>query len=706
MRLNFFEIIFLLSSLLATVGLIVLVYTKNDETKSARLFILILLLIIGYLVSHAIHFVLSTATDVTALDVSCYSILLTILVALTFFSWNFPRPQKMGIIRSMLIIIPSLVVTYLLWTDRLIRQSHIHPQRYEAHYTNLYPILLFWYVILLLVNIYWLIKKYIIEKEAVQRRNILFYLIGLIITNSMVLLFGMYLPWLKGFYFLVEMSPLAFFVGVILFTTMAVTKYDMFSNSLGKVHNLSLNKKIILSALIIVPIIILLIEMPLVRMVFRITSNKQFINYFLLSILGGAIVSVSIAFIIIRIISSPINKLKVKVQEVEEGSFGTQVDLHPNDEIGELAKAFNRMSKTLKTNALELKEKENRILLLLNAFEKSTTAIAILDKDFKIVDVNSKFAELVNLSKEELSGKFIYNIEFESGNDLKFIEIKNSLIETNTYNGEIYFRQRVFLTSITSTSIGGNKPWGYLLIELDITEQKRLEEQLLKTEKLAALGKMAAVLAHEIKTPLTSIKMNADIIAEEYNLNKNGAENFDIIKTEVNRLNNLVKEVLQFSRQTELNYSVINLNQLVENIRSQLNENIKLKNIKFVNNTDSIEINGDADKLRQVFLNLIDNSIEAIEKNGEIVISSTVNNDTKSVKINFVDDGSGVGDISKVFEPFFTTKSSGTGLGLSIAQKIIEQHKGSLKLLSSVPNKTVFEIILPLTEVQQEGMIN
>ena len=573
MTLDIAQLLFLLATFLSAVGLIYIIYSRSGRDKQSQLFILILILIIGYLISHSVHFLLMNAENVTILDISCHSLLLLIIVTITFFSWNFPHPQKMGLTKSLSILIPAAIVFILLWTGNFIHASHMHGSMFEAHFGPLYPLYLIFYVLLIALNFYWLIRKYYKEIDALLHRQILMLAIGLIITNLVTFIFGLFLPWYLGFYYLVEMSPVAFLIGVILFTTLAVSKYDMFP-SLGRLHNLSIKKKIILSSLILVPVIILLIQIPLIKIIFDIKSNTELMRYFLLSVLGGLIVSVSIAFVIIKVISNPINKLKDKAHEIEKGNYGIKLETKTNDEIGELAEAFNNMSETLKNNT----------------------------------------------------------------------------------------------------------------------------EELVKREKLASLGKMAAVLAHEIKTPLTSIKLNADIIAENLDLSKEDKENFEIMKTEINRLNNLVKDVLQFSRQMELNFSEVKLKDLIDNVQYQLSKKLNDKNIILVNNTENICLEADTDKLKQVFINLIDNSIEAVNQNGLIEISSRRNNEDNSISILVKDNGSGIEPGLNIFEPFFTTKASGTGLGLSISQKIIGQHSGSFNLAASKKGKTIFEIMLPIEQ--------
>ncbi len=578
MTLDITQLLFLLATFLSAVGLIYIIYSRSGRDKQSQLFILILILVIGYLISHSVHFLLMNSENVTILDISCHSLLLLIIVTVTFFSWNFPRPQKMGLLKSFSILIPAIVLFILLWTGSLIHESHMHGSMFEAHFAPLYPVYLIFYTLLIVVNFYWLVKKYYNEKDELLRKQIIMLMLGLIITNLISFIFGLFLPWYLGFYFLVEMSPVAFLIGVILFITIAISRFDMFPASLGRLHNFSIKKKIILSSLILVPVIILLIQIPLIKIIFDIKSNNELMRYFLLSVFGGLIVSVSIAFVIIKIISNPLNKLKSKTHEIEKGNYGIKLNLNTNDEIGELTKAFNNMSVTLKNNT----------------------------------------------------------------------------------------------------------------------------EELVKREKLAALGKMAAVLAHEIKTPLTSIKLNADIIAETLDLSEEDRENFEIMKTEINRLNNLVKDVLQFSRQMELNFSEVKLKDLIDNVHNQLSKKLNDKNIILVNNTENICLEADTDKLKQVFINLIDNSIEAVDQNGIIEISSRRNNEDNSISISVKDNGSGIEPELKIFEPFFTTKASGTGLGLSISQKIIEQHRGVFNLAASKKGETIFEIKLPIEQKHEE----
>jgi signal transduction histidine kinase len=228
----------------------------------------------------------------------------------------------------------------------------------------------------------------------------------------------------------------------------------------------------------------------------------------------------------------------------------------------------------------------------------------------------------------------------------------------------------------------------------EIKQRKLAEDALKKAERLATVGKMSAILAHEIRNPLNSIKINADILHETLELTENKKRRLQIIQKEVNRLDNLVKEVLFYSRQVNLVFTEFNIYNLIDSILLQLKPHFEEKKILLENKIEKIMLKGDSEKLKQVFINLILNAVDAVPENGIIEFYS----DQMDSKINIYikDNGCGIQDIEKVFEPFFTTKNLGTGLGLPISQNIIEQHSGIMKVLNSKKGETIFCITIPI----------
>jgi signal transduction histidine kinase len=174
-----------------------------------------------------------------------------------------------------------------------------------------------------------------------------------------------------------------------------------------------------------------------------------------------------------------------------------------------------------------------------------------------------------------------------------------------------------------------------------------------------------------------------------------------MIQKEVDRLNNLVKDVLLFSRQGDLMQADFVFTIFVEGLHSQLKGLLEEKNIDFEFEGPEIKIRGDVEKLKQVFLNILLNAVDAIYENGKIRIVADVDADRDMLIIDVIDNGSGVPYPEKLFEPFHTTKNLGTGLGLSISQNILKNHKGSLFLLRSKPTETIFRIELPYNQTTQ-----
>lgn len=232
----------------------------------------------------------------------------------------------------------------------------------------------------------------------------------------------------------------------------------------------------------------------------------------------------------------------------------------------------------------------------------------------------------------------------------------------------------------------------------EIEQRVRIEKEFRRADTLVTIGKMSAVLAHEIRNPLNSIKINADILIDNDSFAENQKKRLKIIHKEVERLNNLVKDVLLFSRQNDLLLSEFGLENFFETIHLQLKAILEEKKIDIEFKTTKVKVRGDIEKLKQVFLNLIINAIDAIYENGRIEINSFTNRKDKFI-IEIKDNGCGIADTSKLFEPFYTTKNLGTGLGLPISQNILRRHDGNLYLLSSKPNETIFRIELPLNNI-------
>ncbi len=224
----------------------------------------------------------------------------------------------------------------------------------------------------------------------------------------------------------------------------------------------------------------------------------------------------------------------------------------------------------------------------------------------------------------------------------------------------------------------------------------KLQDDMIKSAKLAAVGQLSAGLAHEIRNPLSSIKMMSQIIRSRYLSDKGGIQEVNAILEEIDRINNLVKDLLEFSKPGPMHFSKNDINSILLNIVNQYKYNIEHQNIKLECNLENRlpAVYLDGEKIRICFINFIINAIQAMPDGGFLNISTKIKE--SNVVMEFRNTGSEIPDenIRKIFEPFYTTKKDGTGLGLALTKLIIERHYGTIQVESN-KHETVFRVILP-----------
>ncbi|OGL55756.1 MAG: hypothetical protein A3C43_12500 [Candidatus Schekmanbacteria bacterium RIFCSPHIGHO2_02_FULL_38_11] len=240
----------------------------------------------------------------------------------------------------------------------------------------------------------------------------------------------------------------------------------------------------------------------------------------------------------------------------------------------------------------------------------------------------------------------------------------------------------------------------YSYLEETNEELKKTQERLVESEKLAALGEMAAGVAHEIRNPLVSIGGFARRLHQKFNSNQPEGKYLDIIIREVKRLELILQDVVGFSRESQLLLSKNNINDTIEDILLFFDVEFKEKNIKviFLLGKDIPQFLFDFQQIKQVLINLITNSIEAIGNNGTLEIKSYLKSDNNSISVEITDTGGGIplNVLGNIFNPFFTTKNTGTGLGLALTRKIIEKHGGHIEIRNDIGKGATFELNLPL----------
>ncbi len=254
--------------------------------------------------------------------------------------------------------------------------------------------------------------------------------------------------------------------------------------------------------------------------------------------------------------------------------------------------------------------------------------------------------------------------------------------------------------------------WGRTLerrVEERTRELRETQDQLVVSEKLASLGKMAAGVAHEINNPLTTILLNSHFLLERPGLDECEEENLKLIADETARCAGIVGGLLDFARQTPSQAAPTDINDLIERTLLLLEMQASVRSIRIERALDralpAIEI--DKNKIQQVFSNLAINALEAMPNGGTLAVASLMSRDGTHVEITFTDTGVGISmeNIPKLFDPFFTTKSFGTGLGLAVSYGIIRQRGGTILVRSEVGKGTAFTVRIPLTNPQEQKPI-
>lgn len=226
-------------------------------------------------------------------------------------------------------------------------------------------------------------------------------------------------------------------------------------------------------------------------------------------------------------------------------------------------------------------------------------------------------------------------------------------------------------------------------------------KKLLHAEKLASIGRLSASIAHEIRNPLTSVKLNIQRISESENLEELEKEHLDICQEGIRQIEKFIKELLSFTRLSEINLTMFSLEQIINESIRVLKDVIDKKKInlekEFQNNLPKVKVDGD--RMRQVFLNLIQNAVEAVDEGGriKITLAGARFNGKSGIRVEISDNGCGIKekDRQNIFEPFYTTKASGFGLGLANARKIVEQHNGVIRVKETQQKGACFEVFIP-----------
>ena len=438
-------------------------------------------------------------------------------------------------------------------------------------------------------------------------------------------------------------------------------------------------------------------------------------------VLGGVV-----AALVAARIARPVRELAEGAAAISRGELNQQIVPSRSDEIGQLAIAFNHMASQLfqQRTALEAAHADLRRhfeeLADLKSYtdsilESLTSGIITLDLDGRVVTMNPAAELLTGLFAAEATGRYCTEIFSHSP---EVVEILMETLASRTVVASTFLMLRrrngtSLAIELSTAPLGeaGGKDLGAVGVFKDVTVVHELEAQLRRSDRLAALGTLAAGLAHEIKNPLTSLRTFTRLVSRRFN-DERFRQTFErVVPRELERINRIVERLLELARPRRLSLKPVQLPALLERVVELYANQIETKQIMVLREyaRDLPTVQGDGEHLYQAFLNLVTNALEAMGTGGRLTLragwsedrdwlSSSRRAPKRSVKVEIEDTGTGIppAEADKIFNPFFTTKEGGTGLGLALAHKIIEDHDGSVTFRSSPGAGTTFRLLLPV----------
>ncbi len=326
-----------------------------------------------------------------------------------------------------------------------------------------------------------------------------------------------------------------------------------------------------------------------------------------------------------------------------------------------------------------------------NIIQNMPAGLMTLSLDKKITSINKAAENILGDPVSAPPSEFIKLCSRIKGE-------KDVVSEKVTLNPDSLNERRLDVT-ISSVMDNQNQVQGVLFLFRDLTRLRQLKQEIETTRHLAAIGKLAAGVAHEIRNPLSSIKGFATYFMKQQENNEKGRQTAEIMIQEVERINRSITRLLEFARPVELKKSRVKIREIITHSLKLVQQDLDQKGIK-VNvtyHTQKEYLTTDPEKINQVLLNLYINSIYALKESGEITLTISDADEGNMIDIKVADNGCGVDakDLDALFDPYFTTRPNGTGLGLSIVQKIINSLDGEIRVESEKGKNTTFTITLP-----------
>ncbi|MDY6792905.1 MAG: ATP-binding protein [Thermodesulfobacteriota bacterium] len=396
------------------------------------------------------------------------------------------------------------------------------------------------------------------------------------------------------------------------------------------------------------------------------------------------------------------------------------------DEIQSLAESFDTMALSLKTHLSELQNSEKILKeqrqLLKTVLDATPDFVSLQDINSIYLAANKSFCDLVSRGEQEIIGRTDYDLfpkeqaEKYLKEDRRILKSGKPMVKENSITGPKGSRW-LHMVKIPVYEADG-KIGGLLCSGRDITEFKRIQEQLSHAQKMESIGQLIAGIAHEINTPMGIILGYVQLLLEEGDSNSQAYNDLKIVEKQTRICKKIVSDLLRFSRRTKSTMSPININDTIEDVLSVVEHTFSLDRVSLVRRLDPDlpTMIGDKEKIKQAIINLVNNAFDAIRGDGMITISTHYNVQLDEIIISVLDTGEGIQpeEIDKIFDPFYTTKpvGKGTGLGLAVTFGIVQEHNGKIEVESppsseinkegKITSGTLFIIHLPVSNKKQK----
>jgi two-component system nitrogen regulation sensor histidine kinase NtrY len=410
----------------------------------------------------------------------------------------------------------------------------------------------------------------------------------------------------------------------------------------------------------------------------------------------------------------PIQRLAEGTLRVAQGDYNFSVEMKAKDEFGLLVNSFNKMTSDLKKGKEEIEQthqklwKSNEELNQRKQYMETVlanigTGVISIDAQGKISTINHSAQEMLQIKTEKVLGRrYLEILQPEHKALLHELLANLDLIKSGTLERTIQVplkeKTLTLLLKITMLRDEENSNVGMVLVFDDMTEIEKMQ-------KVSAWREVARRLAHEIKNPLTPIKLSAQRLQKKYStlipVGKDKEIFDDCTQTIINQVDELivlVNEFFTFARLPAITLSLNDLNSLIQEVYILYRESNKTIEFAFQADPSIPRFLLDPEQIKRVIINLLDNAVAAIDGNGGITIQTEYDATLKMVRFQVADTGIGISpkDRDRLFEPYFSTKKGGTGLGLTIVSSIISDHHGHIRVKNNEPKGTVFTIEMPV----------